>query len=143
MDQDRELSAGEVARRAGVSKDTLRHYERIGVLPAPERADNGYRRYSEQHVERALLIRRAVAVGFRLNELSGFLGVRDTGEAPCRKVYGALERKRDEVERRLAELIQLRDDLNSILADWRIKLDTGDEPVMLLESIPSVSRRTQ
>lgn len=75
--------AGELAAAAGVSTDTLRHYERKGVLPKPNRASNGYRRYPANALERVRLIRNALAVGFTLDELSRFLSERDQGGAPC------------------------------------------------------------
>lgn len=71
------LRAGQLARRAGVSTDTLRHYERKGVLPIPRRTAKGYRQYPHQALERVRLIQRALAIGFTLDELAGILKVRD------------------------------------------------------------------
>ncbi|MDQ3744132.1 MAG: MerR family transcriptional regulator, partial [Acidobacteriota bacterium] len=75
------LLSGELARLAGVSTDTLRHYERKGVLPKPRRLGNGYRKYPTNSVERVRLIRRALSVGFTLDELGKFLKARDRGQA--------------------------------------------------------------
>ena len=76
----------EVARTTGVSTDTLRHYERKGLLPGVTRTAAGYRRYSAATVERVLLIQRALVVGFSLADLKRVLGVRDRGGAPCQSV---------------------------------------------------------
>jgi len=112
------LRSGELARLAGVSTDTLRHYERKGALPAPRRLSNGYRRYPPDALDRVSLIRRALAVGFTLDELARFLKARDRGQAPCREVRALAAEKLAGVEARLAELLSLRDELKATLADW-------------------------
>jgi MerR family transcriptional regulator, Zn(II)-responsive regulator of zntA len=116
------LSAGELARQAGVSSDTLRHYERKGVITPPPRGSNGYRRYPEEILARVLLIRRALALGFTLDDLAGVLRVRDRGGVPCGRVRALAAVKLEEVERRLRELILLRDDLRSAIRMWDAKL---------------------
>src|SRR5438270_264036 len=78
--------AGELAREAGVSTDTLRHYERKKVLPRPGRSSNGYRMYPHSALERVALVRRALAFGFTLDELALVLAERDSGGLPCQKV---------------------------------------------------------
>ena len=83
--RSRELRSGEVARRAGVSADTLRHYEQRGLLRKPRRLANGYRAYPPEALDRVLLIQRALAVGFTLDELAEILRDRDGGRPPCRK----------------------------------------------------------
>src|SRR2546423_8941552 len=70
------LRAGELARASGVSTDTLRHYERKGVLPKPRRSPNGYREYAAESLARVLLVRRALAFGFTLDELARVLSAR-------------------------------------------------------------------
>jgi DNA-binding transcriptional MerR regulator len=93
-------SSGELARLAGVSSDTLRHYERKGVLPLARRLNNGYRKYPADSIDRVRLIRRALAVGFTLDELAQFLRARDRGLAPCREVRALATEKLTEVESR-------------------------------------------
>src|ERR1700730_16243192 len=78
--------SGELAELAGISTDTLRHYERKSVLPRPLRKANGYRQYPASALQRVRVIRRALAVGFTLDELAGVLSVRDSGGAPCKEV---------------------------------------------------------
>ena len=75
------LNSGELAKAAGVSTDTLRHYERKGVLARPKRGSNGYRQYPADALDRVCLVRRALAVDFTLDELAGILRVRDGGGA--------------------------------------------------------------
>jgi len=112
-----------LARQAGVSADTLRHYERKGVLPRPPRSANGYRRYPPEALARVQVIRRALTIGFRLDELARVLKERDAGGAPCRKVRAIVASRLADLEQRLVQLTTLRDELHVLLADWDEKLD--------------------
>lgn len=129
--------SGELARLAGVSTDTLRHYERKGVLPAARRLNNGYRKYPADSLDRVRLIRRALAVGFTLDELAQFLKARDRGEAPCREVRALAAEKLTEVESRLTELLALRDVLRATLLDWdeRLAGKKAEQRAGLLEAL--------
>lgn len=131
--------SGEIARRAGVSTDTLRHYERKGLLGKPRRLENGYRAYPPEALDRVLIIQRALAVGFTLDELATLLRARDRGQHPCRDVRALAERKLHDVERQLEDLARFRDGLEQLLRDWdgRLAKRTGDGPARLLESIAS------
>src|SRR5947209_676185 len=135
------FSSGELAELAGVSGDTLRHYERKGVLSRPRRGTNGYRQYPAEALERVLLIRRALSVGFTLDELARILKVRDQGGAPCQEVRNLAAKKLSNLESQLLELTKLRDDLRRTLKDWDVRLArrTNGERVGLLESL-AVSR---
>ena len=112
------LGPRDVARVTGVSTDTLRHYERQGLLPAVTRTDSGYRRYSPATVERVLLIQRALVVGFSLGELKRVFSVRDKGGAPCRSVRALVGERLDELNRRIEQLTTLREELRGLLVDW-------------------------
>lgn len=117
------LRSGELARLAGVSTDTLRHYERKGVLARPRRGANGYRQYPPEALARVQLVRRALAFGFTLDELARILSARDRGAAPCREVRALAAAKLAEVEGRLAELCGLRDELRATLTEWDGRLN--------------------
>ena len=112
---------GELAKATGVSTDTLRHYERKGVLQS-ERTSNGYRKYPENALERVRMIRQALAVGFTLDELSTIFKVFDGGGAPCEQVRTLAAQKLAEVESHLQEVTTLRDDLRAALKDWDARL---------------------
>jgi DNA-binding transcriptional MerR regulator len=116
------LTRSALAERAGVSPDTLRHYERKGVLPLPPRSTNGYRRYPESAVARVQLIQRALAVGFTLDELARVLRERQAGGAPCRKVYALVAERLAALDHQLRVLTALRKDLEVLLADWDDRL---------------------
>ncbi len=75
------LRSGELARLAGLSSDTLRHYERMGLLAKPPRTLSGYRDYPSNTLERVHLIRRALSVGFSLAKLTTILKIRDQGRS--------------------------------------------------------------
>lgn len=131
------LRAGELARLCGVSTDTLRHYERIGVLAHPRRSEAGYRQYPAAAVARVRLVRRALGLGFSLAELARLLRVRDRGGAPCRAVRALAAAKLEQVEKQLTDLAGLRDHLRELLADWDRRLKTTPEgvPAGLLEVV--------
>ena len=116
------LGAGELAKIAGVSTDTLRHYERKGVLARPLRGANGYRQYSPSALERVQLVRRALTVGFTLDELAKVLRVRDRGGAPCGEVRALAAAKLAQVETRLRDLRNLRNELRTVLLGWDTRL---------------------
>ena len=100
------LRVGEVARRAGTSADTVRYYERLGLLATPGRTENGYRLYSDSDLGRLQFIRRAKLLGLSLDEIRNLLILAETGECqPLRRqVAELLRRKIDECEAQLAEL---------------------------------------
>ena len=112
------LSSGQLARLCGISTDTLRHYERVGVLPRAPRTRSGYRQDPREAQARVLMVRRALALGFSLAELARIFRVRERGGAPCREVRRMAESKLAELERRLAELTALRDELRGLVAEW-------------------------
>jgi DNA-binding transcriptional MerR regulator len=112
------MRSGELARLAAVSSDTLRHYERVGVLGRPARSAAGYRQYAPEALDRVRVIRRALAVGFSLKELTRVFRVREQGGAPCREVRALAAGKLAEVDRRITEMIALREHLQELLQQW-------------------------
>ena len=131
------LRSGELAKLADVSSDTLRHYERRGLLARPHRSRNGYREYPASALDRVRLIRRALGVGFTLEELSRILAVRDRGGAPCHQVRALAGTKLTEVEAQLRELAALRVELRKLLKTWDAILQgkSASERAGLLESL--------
>ncbi len=102
------LSIGQVARRAGVGVETVRFYEREGLLEEPPRRASGYRQYDEQVVKRLHFIKRAQKLGFSLKEITELLLLRVDGQTSCEEVKGRTEAKIAEVERKLLELQRMR-----------------------------------
>ena len=132
-----EIFSGELAKLCGVSPDTIRHYERVGVLPAAVRGANGYRVFPREAAGRVLLIRRALAIGFSLAEVAKILRQRDGGAPPCRNVRAMAGEKLAALDQRIAEMIAMREDLARLLEEWDAKLAaTGDgEAARLLEAL--------
>jgi DNA-binding transcriptional MerR regulator len=102
------MKIGEVATQAGVTVDTVRFYERVGVLPAPDRTESGYRDYEPGTVGRIRLTRELQAIGFTLNDAVGALAAHDAGGATCESERWRLRAVLDRVDAKLAELTALR-----------------------------------
>ena len=112
------LYSGALAKAAGVSPDTIRHYERIGVLPRASRTESGYRVYSASAVERVLVVQRALRIGFTLAELAEVLKARDAGTTPCHRVYQLAQEKLKGIEADIEALKLTRRYVRKLLADW-------------------------
>ncbi|HEX6163980.1 MAG TPA: MerR family transcriptional regulator [Vicinamibacterales bacterium] len=132
------MTPRELAASAGISTDTLRHYERSGVLPKPARTRAGYRRYSEDSVARLAMVRRALAIGFSIKELAKVLREKEQGGAPCRKVRAIVGERLSRIDAELAALHTLKADLTALLEDWdaRLARTTGKQQAKLLETLP-------
>jgi DNA-binding transcriptional MerR regulator len=131
------LRSGDLARLTGVSPDTIRHYERVGILPMAVRTASGYRMYGPGAVDRVFLAQRAMRLGFTLAELSDILRVRDGGGAPCHRVLKMTEEKLRSIDREIEELRQTQRFMVQLLRQWRKKVANtrpGDK-AMLLHSL--------
>ena len=132
------MRSGELAKRLGISPDTLRHYERRGMIPLPQRTPCGYRIYSDAAVQRIQLVRRAVAVGFGLDELARIFAVRDAGGVPCHQVRALADEKLADIDLRIRELKQLQKTLRRLTADWDVRLKRSNGArASLLELLPA------
>ncbi len=110
------LSIGQVARRAGVGVETVRYYEREGLLEEPPRRASGYRQYPEEVVKRLHFIKRAQKLGFSLKEINELLLLRVDAQTACEEVKQRTEAKIAEVERKLVELQRMRQALIQVAA---------------------------
>ena len=109
------LSVGQLASRAGVRSDTIRYYERAGLLPRPRRTDGDHRRYGAADLDRLLFIRGAQRLGLRLAEIRELLAVRDTGVCPCGPAEVLLRGHVSELDQEIARLTRLRAELTGML----------------------------
>jgi MerR family copper efflux transcriptional regulator len=106
----------ELARTTGVSAKTIRYYESIGLMPDPQRAENNYRRYAPDAIERLRFIVSARSLGFNLADIGEFLSARDEGTLPCQRVLDSVDERINEIDSRIADLLALRDTLSQVRA---------------------------
>jgi len=110
------MQIGELARRTGVPTKTIRYYEDIGVLPSPERADNGYRDYSPQMVDRLAFVKDAQATGLTLAEIGYILDLRQQGVGTCHHVVDLLEHHLADLDKHISTLRKTRKQLQELTA---------------------------
>jgi len=114
--QQKPLTIGRVAKQADVGIDTIRFYERRGLLPEPQRTESGYRLYPPATVTRLHFIRRAKALGFSLDEIVTLLALQDTG-GPKSEVKAITHRKLEQIEAKITDLARMRDVLRDLDRD--------------------------
>jgi MerR family transcriptional regulator, copper efflux regulator len=117
------LTIGTVAREAGVSAQTLRYYEREGLLDPPPRTPSGYRAYDRSVIGHVSFIRRAQQLGFTLKEVRELIELQTDGIADCDEVRNAVTAKLDDIERKIDELAHIRAALTGL-----VETCTGDRP---------------
>ena len=124
------ITVGEAARRAGVSPKAVRLYEARGILPPAERTESGYRTYSDSDVELLRFVRRARALGLRLEEIRRILDLQRQGAQPCDTVIELLERHIGDIDRTLADLSALRKALAGALEGAKSSARRGNDAVV-------------
>src|SRR5437762_6933819 len=117
----RAYKIGAVARRAGVGVETLRYYERLGLMGSPRRTESGYRLYTDAIFARLDFVRKAQAMGFTLEEIGRIIQESETGQSPCADVRRIARRKLEELDQRLKQLRQYRNELARTLTEWERK----------------------
>ena len=110
------MKIGELASKAEVNIDTVRYYERQGLLPAPQRLRSGYRQYESEDVSRLRFVRRAKGLGFTLFEIRDLLELSGHRDRDMASMKIAAMQKLDDVEGKLAELTRIRDGLKTLVA---------------------------
>jgi DNA-binding transcriptional MerR regulator len=118
-DSDKKLLIGHLAKLAGVKADTIRFYERIGLLPKPERKESGYRVYDQAALRRVRFIKQAQSLGFSLDEVQRILNLRGSGRTTCQCVIAMAEATLSETEEKLRELQRFARALKDNLGRWQ------------------------
>lgn len=113
------LRIGQLAAAGGVKADSIRFYERAGLLPKPTRSVNGYRTYGTDALKRLRFIKRAQSFGFSLGEIRRILSLQGQGSTTCRTVLAIAEATLAETESKLRELQTFRDLLATNVRRWR------------------------
>lgn len=111
------MRIGKLVRASGVNAETIRYYEREGLLPAPQRAANNYRVYHDGHRRRLCFIRRARELGFTLEEVRRLLSMIDGEDYTCAEVKGIGERHLQAVRQRIADLRRMERALDALVAE--------------------------
>lgn len=112
------LKIGEVSRLSGIGVETLRFYEKSGLLKRPARTGSGYRMYDGEALERLAFIKRAQVLGFSLNEIKQVIAEKDAGQSPCAAVREVVRRRLHELDERMAQMRLYRRELAAALAEW-------------------------
>ncbi|ODS53478.1 MAG: hypothetical protein ABS36_12605 [Acidobacteria bacterium SCN 69-37] len=110
---------GELARRASVTPQTVRYYESLGLLSRPDRTPGGYRHYRENALEELAFVHKAQTLGFSLDEVKQILDLGRAGRAPCASVLAIAEDHLTNVDRRIAQLTELRHELAQAVQRWK------------------------
>jgi DNA-binding transcriptional MerR regulator len=105
------LHIGEVAQKLGLNRQTIYFYERIALIPPPQRSGTGYRLFSEEDIERLSLITRLKGLGMKLDEIQEILALKDRKQLTCQAVYEKLTAKIESIERKIEKLKALREEL--------------------------------
>jgi MerR family transcriptional regulator, copper efflux regulator len=124
------ITVGEAARRAGVTPKAVRLYESRGILPPAERTEAGYRTYTDRDVEVLCFVRRARALGLRLEEIGRIVDLQRKGAQPCGTVIELLENHLGEIDRTMRELRALRKDLSRALETAKSTARRGERVVI-------------
>lgn len=109
------FSIGELAKATATKAETIRYYERIGLLPKPSRTAGNYRSYSTGHLGRLSFVRRARDLGFSIEQVRDLLGLSDQGDRPCEAVDAIARQHLTEVNRKIRDLQALRRELDSLI----------------------------
>lgn len=110
------LLIGKLSKRTGCKIETIRYYERIGVMPEPERTGGGHRVYTEEHLKRLRFIRRARELGFTLDEVRALLNLADERTNTCAEVEAIARDHLDKVRRNIADLKVFEDVLQEMVS---------------------------
>src|SRR5437867_13383568 len=118
---EKPLLIGRLAKLSGVRPDTIRFYERNGLLPKPSRTASGYRVYDAAALNQMRFIRKAQSLGFSLDEIKRIMSLRGRGKETCRCVVSMAEATLAETETKLEELRKFKDTLATNLTRWKRK----------------------
>lgn len=123
------LSIGQVAQRANVNIQTIRYYERVGLIPKAERKESGYRKFSLEDVLRIQFIKHAQAAGFLLKEIKELLAIKVDSDTTCDDVRNLAEKKIMEIDEKIRHMQEMKQTLEN-LTESCSNNTTGDCPIL-------------
>jgi Hg(II)-responsive transcriptional regulator len=124
------VRTSELAAQANVNPQTLRYYERLGLLPAPERTPGGYRSYPPDAVRLVRFVKRAQELGFTLSDVAELLHLADGGPESCTAARALSEDKITDLNRRIADLVAMRDALDQLIVTCDKPREQRDCPIL-------------
>jgi MerR family mercuric resistance operon transcriptional regulator len=124
------LTIGKVAKQSGVGVETVRFYERRGLIDQPPRTDSGYRQYPEEAVQRIRFIKHAKMLGFSLKEIGELLTLQSAPNATCADIQTRAEVKLGDINRRIEELVKMREVLTGLVKSCSRNMTTGECPIL-------------
>lgn len=137
------VRSGEVAGKAGVNVQTLRYYERRGLLARPKRLDSGYRAYAPETVDSVRFIKRAQELGFALSEIESLLDLSRGGPSDCDRAHALATAKIGELDRKIASLQAMRGSLERLVATCELPRKRRECPLIRSIAVQSGAHRAQ
>jgi len=117
------MKIGELAKQSGCEVETIRYYEREGLIPTPPRTEGNYRRYSEQDAERLLFIRHCRSLGMSLDDIRTLQRFQARPELACDEINAMLDRHLQQTEQQIASLQRLQKQLQTLRSACHSQLD--------------------
>lgn len=124
------LSIGKVAKRASISVETIRFYERMGLLAEPQRKASGYRQFSEADVRKLVFIQHAKNLGFSLNEIKELLSLQADNRSTSREIRNIAAHKLQDIENKIKMLERMRETLQHLVNKCPGKGPTSECPIL-------------
>lgn len=124
------LSIGELAKKANINKETLRYYERKGLIPEPPRNDSGHRQYSEIEVKRTEFIKRTQSLGFSLKEIKDLLMLKIEPKTTCKNIQDIVKIKISDIDQKINDLMLIKKTLKKLANRCTGKGPVGECPIL-------------
>ena len=124
------MTIGKVAREADVGVETIRFYERGGLIEEPPRRKSGYRQYPKETVQRLHFIKRAKGLGFTLKEIKELLSLRASPKSKCADIRKRAEIKVDDINQKINDLEAMRKALGNLITECKGKVAVSDCPIL-------------
>jgi DNA-binding transcriptional MerR regulator len=137
------ITVGKLARQAGLSSDTIRFYEKVGLLPEPPRTASGYRSYEERTIDRLRFIKDGQRLGLPLKDISELLEIRDQGQCPCGHTRSLLEKRLTEIQAEIGSLRRMEAEVKAMMAseeNGKFQWCCPSQPLEISENHQVISR---
>ncbi len=124
------LLIGELAEKVNVNKETIRYYERKGLIPNPPRNDSGHRQYSEIDIKRTEFIKRTQSLGFSLKEINDLLMLKIEPGTTCKDIQKIVKLKISDIDKKIKDLKEIKNTLNKLAGRCTGRGPVGECPIL-------------